>query len=97
MGGGNVRVDLATKKEYDVRDQLIMIRPFDIYYELGFGIDFYLTYFKFGIEIKYSHGLRNIFTNTNPKGEAPSSEIAYFTNAIDRINSSLWMISFHFE
>ena len=97
ISGGNVRVDLATKKQYDPVDQLIMIKPVDYYYEIGMGADFYLTYFKFSVEIKYSVGLRNIFSSTNRKGEAPPENIAVFTDAIDRITSSLVMISFHFE
>ncbi len=97
IGGANVRVDLASKKQYDPIDQLIMIKPVDYYYEIGMGVDFYLTYFKFSIEVKYSAGLRNIFSTTNRKGEPPPGDIAVFTKAIDRITSSLVMISFHFE
>ncbi|MBN2349948.1 MAG: PorT family protein [Bacteroidales bacterium] len=97
ISGINTRVDLAAKKEYDARDQLIMIKPLDFYYEIGIGFDFYLVYFKFSTEIKYSAGLRNIFSPTDFNGGLPPNEIAPFSDAIDKIYSSLVMISFHFE
>jgi hypothetical protein len=96
IGGGNVKVDLAVKKEYDERDQLFMILPLNYCVEIGAGMDFYLTYFKMSMEFKYSIGLRNIYTPTNRKGEGPEfyTEI---NDAIDGIYSNMFVISFHFE
>jgi hypothetical protein len=96
IGGGNLRYDLAVKKEYDYKEQLIMIKPLDIYAEIGFGMDFYLTFFKFATEIKYSIGLTNIIKRTDKHGEIPA-EMADFTNYIDKINSHIFILSFHFE
>ena len=96
IAGGNVRYDLAIKKEYDIDDQLIMINPFDVYGEIGFGMDFYLTYFKFGTEIKYSFGLTNILRGSDRNGELPP-EFEKYTTAIKSITSHMVVISFHFE
>jgi hypothetical protein len=96
IGGGNIRYDLAIKREYDLEEQLIMIKPFDIYGEIGFGMDFYLTYFKLGTEIKYSLGLTNILRTEDRHGVLPV-EFAKYTNAIDKLTSHIVIISFHFE
>jgi hypothetical protein len=95
IGGGNFRYDLATKSNYDA-DQLILIKPFDVYGELGVGFDFYLIYFKFATEIKYSVGLTNILRRTNSKGELPE-DVAMYTNSIDKMSSHIVVVSFHFE
>lgn len=96
IGGMNMRYDLAVKREYDYKEQLIMIKPFDIYTEFGGGFDFYLTYFKFAIEFKYSVGMTDIFRATNPAGES-FVEYPEYTNMIDRMKSNIFIISFHFE
>lgn len=96
IGGVNVRYDLAVKKEYDQKEQLIMLAPFDFYTEVGGGFDFYLTYFKFGIELKYSLGMTNVFRSTNPAGDPPS-DFPVYTDMIDHLRSSIFQISFHFE
>jgi hypothetical protein len=96
IGGGNFRYDLSVKSTYNMQDQLMLIKPFDVYGEIGFGIDFYLVYFKFAAEIKYSIGLTNILRRTDSNGQIPP-EMAQFTNSIDKINSHIVIISFHFE
>lgn len=96
ISGVNFRYDLAIKKEYDEREQLIMLTPFDIYAEVGGGLDFYLTYFKFGIELKYSLGMTNVFRDTNPAG-GPPSDFPEYSDMISKMRSSIFLISFHFE
>lgn len=96
IGGGNLRYDLSIKKEYDIEDQLIMIAPLDVYVELGFGMDFYLTFFKFAVEIKYSFGLSDILLRSDRNGELPV-EFERYTNYIDKINSHMVILLFHFE
>lgn len=96
VGGGNLRYDLSIKKEYDINDQLLMIAPLDVYAEIGFGMDFYLTFFKFATEIKYSIGLSNILLRSDRKGELPE-EFESYTNYLDKINSHMVILLFHFE
>ena len=55
--------------------------------EIGFGIDFYLEYFKFSPQIKISYGLLNLLTEDN----------TIFTNSINRLTTNGWMLSFTFE
>ena len=97
IGGVNFRYDLAVKDEYDVKEQLIMLKHFDYYADFGGGFDFYLTYFKFAIELKYSLGMTNIFRDTNPAGNPPEIPMDIYTNMIDQMRSGIFMVSFHFE
>lgn len=97
IGGINTRYDLSVKKEYDYKDQLIMIQPFQLYSEVGVGFDMYMVYFKLSLELKYSIGISNIFSETDRTGNPPDQQDAIYTNAIDKINSHIFTISFHFE
>lgn len=96
IGGGNLRYDLAVKKEYDRTEQLIMLNPIDVYVEMGMGFDFYLNYFKLGVELKYSMGMSNVFSPTDRAGDPPQDNQIY-TDVIDKLKSRMFIISFHFE
>jgi hypothetical protein len=96
IGGSNFRYDLAVKSNY-ADDQLLIVKPFDVYGEIGFGMDFYLVYFKFAIEIKYSVGLTNILSKTDGSGQPPDPTYEIYTKCIDKLNSHIVILSFHFE
>ena len=90
--GLNFRDDLAGKKEFD-DDKPIYIRlkrP-DLYYELGAGLDFYLTWFKLSVEIKMSNGLFNVIADERASGHEQ------FRNSIEKMKSQMWIVAFHFE
>jgi hypothetical protein len=92
IGGLNYRYDLAGKKEFDDEKPVyIRIKRPDLYYEMGAGLDFYLTYFKLSVELKMSNGLGNIIAD-----EAASNH-EQFRNAIEKMKSQIWVLAFHFE
>lgn len=105
IGGANLRLDLAsTKKTWGTSKKgtsLVLLNVFDAYYEIGFGTDFYLENFKFAIELKYSVGMTDVLRRTlKSKGDGPVNppeEYAVYTNVIDKLNSRMFMVSFHFE
>jgi hypothetical protein len=105
IGGVNVRLDLAaTKKTWGrsaKENNLVLVKPFDLYYEIGTGFDFYLPHdVKIGIEFKYSVGLTNVLrTSITKHGETivPDPQDAIFTDAIDRLFSRMFMVTLHFE
>ena len=69
IGGLNFRYDLAAKKEYDADKPVYMrLKRPDLYYEAGGGLDFYLKFFKFSVELKMSNGIRDILINEPPPG-----------------------------
>jgi hypothetical protein len=92
IAGLNYRYDLAGKKAYDEEKPIYLrVRRSDLYYEVGTGMDFYLPYFKFSIEIKMSNGLRDVLVHD------PSSGHPEYSNAIEKMKSQIWVVSFHFE
>lgn len=92
IGGFNFRYDLAGKKEFDdAKPIYIRIKRPDLYYELGAGLDFYLTYFKLSVELKMSNGFGNVLVK-----EAAPGHPEYY-NAIEKIKSQIWVLAFHFE
>ncbi len=87
IGGVNLRYDLA--RNYNETDEIFLsLEPFDVYMETGFGIDFYLPYFRFSTELKYAVGFFDVF---NRRGNSQ------FENSIERLRSNLFILSFHFE
>jgi hypothetical protein len=93
VAGLNYRYDLAAKKEIIPAERPVYIRikrP-DLYYEMGAGLDFYLTYFKLSVELKMSNGLRNVIVNDVPAG------FEEYRNAIEKMKSQIWVLAFHFE
>jgi len=91
IGGLNYRYDLAGKKEFDEEKGVhIMLKRSDLYYEAGAGLDIYLPYFKLSVEIKTSRGIRDI----NARFLTPMPQYA---NAIEKMQSRIWVIAFHFE
>jgi hypothetical protein len=92
IGGFNYRYDLGGKKEFDDEKPvyLRLKRP-DLYYELGAGMDFYLTYFKLSIELKMSNGIGDVLVREPAPGHPE------YYNAIDKMKSQIWVLAFHFE
>jgi hypothetical protein len=92
VGGLNYRYDLAGKKEFDEeRPVYLRLKRSDLYFETGAGLDFYLPYFKFSVEIKMSNGLRNILVDDAAPGHLQ------FRYAIEKMRSQIWILAFHFE
>ena len=92
IGGLNIRRDMARNKEFNEDEKIyIKLNPLDIYYEIGFGFDFYLAYFKLSTEIKYSVGTFNVVSSQ------ASEDFPQYANAIEQMNSRMFMVSFHFE
>jgi len=92
LGGVNFRYDMSSKKSYDAEKNVyIRLKPGDVYMEFGVGIDLYLQYFKFSPEIKISKGMFNVLVDDTSAG------FEQYFNSIDKLNSYIVMISFHFE
>jgi len=88
VGGFNPRIDLAKTENHGLK-----LRSADVYLEGGFGLDMYLTYFRFSTEAKLSVGLRNVL---DPAGTGEPEDILY-SDVLDRITSRLFVFTFYFE
>jgi hypothetical protein len=88
IAGGSYKFDLMAQKKVKEEDKpKIRLRNSDFYYEIGFGIDYYLPYFKFSTEIKLAIGLLDVL----------KKDPTQFATSIDRLNSKMVVVSFHFE
>jgi len=89
LGGGNLRIDLASQanKNKEAAEIQIKLMRNDIYGELGVGFDFYFEWFKFGTELKMSYGLLNMLKNENN----------IYTDGIEQLRSKMFQLSFTFE
>jgi hypothetical protein len=93
--GVNCRIDLA--KTYSEDEEVFLdLKLLDVFYEIGAGIDFYLPFFKFSTELKFSYGFLNDLKRREFNSTDPISKTR-FQNSIDRLNSTLVLLSFHFE
>jgi hypothetical protein len=61
--------------------------PADRGYAVGGGFDFFLPYFKFGLELKFNVGLKNLLIQDN----------TYFTRPLESIKTGSWLFSLTFE
>ena len=69
----------------------IRIKKPDLYYEFGAGLDFYLPYFKMSVELKMSNGVSDVLIKEyDPRHPE-------YGNAIEKMKSQIWVLSFHFE
>ncbi len=92
--GGGYTLDLASKKKgggttggANQLDDAIKLTRDDYFYSGGLGVDFYLQYFKLGLELKLINGTKNLLQKQNN----------IFSNSIDKINSKMVIFSITFE
>lgn len=69
-------------------------KPKDLFLETGVGCDFYLPYFKFGVELRFSLGLKDVLVKEYDVAN-PGYEI--FTDALNRVNARMFTLCFNFE
>lgn len=92
LGGFKYSLDLASQAHVDnssnpPQDIVIKLKRNSYSYEAGFGMDFFLHYFKFATEIKLSMGLNDVFINDQ----------TIFAKPIESLRSKIVLISFTFE
>lgn len=88
--GFSVGIDAGRRKNAAVE-----LTTLNTYWELAFGCDLYMPYFRLVPEIKLCIGLDDIFQHD--RLDEASQAFVNYTNAFDRITSRLLVISFQFE
>ena len=87
VGGGRYCIDLASGKKDKASNEAVRLKQTDIYYEAGAGVDFYLPYFKFSLEMRVMQGTKNVLIKDGTE----------FTTPINSLNSQLFQFSLNFE
>lgn len=90
LAGGSITWDLARQKE-----EPIMLTKNDFGIEFGVGCDFYLPYFKLAPEFKMFLGFSDVLERDRP--DIVSEKDMVYSNAIERLTSRIFMLSFNFE
>ncbi len=92
IGGVNYRYDFYAKDAYRLeRPVYLRLNRPDLYYEFGAGIDFYLTHIRLSVELKMSNGVKDMLVHD------PHPDYPQYCNAIEKLYSRIWVLSFHFE
>lgn len=87
--GAQYTLDLQSK-EFSTQspaNPFLKLKRDDLQGQIGAGVDFFLPYFKFGLELKLSHGLINGLYQDNTKLSTP----------IDKLYNRIWWFSLTFE
>lgn len=91
MGGMKYGIDMSsqskTNNEGMGAESIVKIKRNNLSYETGIGTDFFLEFFKFGIEVKYAFGSKNILIQDN----------SVFALPIESLRTHLWTVSLTFE
>jgi hypothetical protein len=88
LGGMKMTYDFASNKNVDPKDKsVVRLRKSDWGYEFGFGVDFYLEFFKLAPEIRVYHGIRDVLIDDS----------TFFTTSVDKVFSRAIMFSLTFE
>lgn len=88
IGGVKYSFDLASQaKKTEINNYEPKLFQSDSYYILGAGSDIYMNWFKFGIELSMSYGMRDMLLRENN----------LYTNSIESLRSKIFMLTFTFE
>lgn len=91
--GGGYTMDLISKKKpvsnggANQLDDAVQLKRDDFFYSGGAGVDFYLRYFKLGLEVKVLQGTKNLIQPLNN----------IFSNSVKKVNSKMLIFSITFE
>jgi hypothetical protein len=93
ISGGGYALDLTARKKAggiggaNSIDDNVKLKRDDVFYSAGAGTDFYLPYFKLGLELKLLIGTKNLLKPEN----------SVFTNSLDKIRGRMVVFSITFE
>lgn len=89
LTGASYSVDLTTNQntEQIAGDPILKLNRNSFQYHVGGGFDFYLMYFKFGLEIKLTNGINNMLIQDE----------TFFSTPLESVKPRIWWFSFTFE
>jgi hypothetical protein len=88
LAGWKYSIDMVSQAKVLAKDkEIVKLNKYDQGYEIGLGIDFYMTYFKFSPEIKMYNGLTNLLVQDGRR----------FSSPLNGLYSKAFVLSFTFE
>ena len=89
LGGIQYSLDLQSQEDaaQSFTDPFVKIRKEDWQGQVGGGVEFFMPYFKLGIELKFSHSFSNIMIN----------DFTPVSRPIDKMYNRVWWFSLIFE
>lgn len=92
LAGFKYSIDLASEefadnKLNDEGEFIVKLKRYNYNLEVGVGFDFFLEYFKFSPELRFSYGLNNVIVKDNTD----------YSNPINDLRSRLFILSVNFE
>ena len=87
--GGQYCIDLQSQQDASQNyiDPFIKLNRYDIQGQLGAGVEFFAPFFKFAVELKYSHGFQNSFIQ----------DFSPVAKPVDQLYNKGWWVSIIFE
>ena len=90
IAGGKFSIDMASQKDVNQKldDEIVIkLAKYDYSAEVGGGIDMFLPYFKFGIELKTGIGIPNLLIDDGTR----------FSDPLQSLRSKTYVLTFTFE
>ncbi|MBK8950260.1 MAG: PorT family protein [Flavobacteriales bacterium] len=90
VAGGKAAIDMASQKDVNNaidEEVVVKLNRFDYAAEVGGGFDFFLPYFKFGIELKTGIGIPNLLIDDGTR----------FSSPLQSIRTKTYVLTFTFE
>lgn len=88
--GGKFSIDMASQKDVnnEIDEEIVVkLEKYDYSAEVGGGMDMFLPYFKFGMELKFAVGIPNLLIDDGTR----------FSSPIESLRSKTWVFTFTFE
>lgn len=90
VAGVSPMLDLTVKKQ-----RPILVKPFDLMLEVGFGCDFYLPFFKLNPELKFAFSILDVLDKD--RSDLLDASYLKYTQSVDKANAKMIVLSFYFE
>jgi len=88
LAGYKYAIDMVSQAKINNKEKdIVKLGKKDYGYEIGFGFDFYMTYFKFSPEVKMYTGQKNLLVEEN----------TIFANPLEALYAKTFVVSFTFE
>ena len=91
MAGLNPMINLSGKSS-----DILKLKRYDMYAEIGVGCDFYLPFFKLRPELKFMYGISNALDKNHAK-ELRDKNMLKYTNSVKEAHTKMIALCFYFE